>query len=132
MSIVIHRYCMVVLATLLPVTSRASEANTGRMPRVTTIIGWLQVAGEGRVYKHRGQMGRLYDGTCISGVMRNGKTIEKGANNRKVRATGILYHWPLGPSDGLTHIMGMENYCGNVKVMLIDKVVVYGNRLVRP
>ena len=47
--------------------------------------GWVQAAGEIRVYRHRADLGRLYDGSCISGVMTRGRALQINCRTTTLR-----------------------------------------------
>ena len=103
----------------------AVSAETTREPdSVLLVKGWVQAAGELRIYPSRKDLGHLYDGSCVSGVLSNGRTLPAHLQNQHVAAYGA---WMS--SDELSAMtvrgesIGVENYCGGPKIAIIAKLV---------
>jgi len=86
--------------------------------------GWIQAAGEIRLYRNRADLGRLYDGSCISGVMTHKRTLPNQLQNRYVAIYGS---WITKESlyEMAVHLksIGVENYCNGTRIALIERVV---------
>jgi hypothetical protein len=86
-------------------------------------VGWVQAAGEVRIYSRKEDLGNLYDGSCISGVMVNGQTLPDRLQNRRVSVYGSFIeaeHIYAKALQGIT--AGVENYCGSSKIAIITRI----------
>jgi hypothetical protein len=87
-------------------------------------VGWVQAAGEIFIYARKSDLGRLYDGSCISGVMTNRRTLPKKLNNHHVRVYGRLMDSKELDDLVVQGIsLGVENYCNSAKIAIITRIV---------
>jgi hypothetical protein len=87
-------------------------------------IGWVQAAGEIFIYARRADLGNLYDGSCISGVMAHGRKFPKSLNGHYVRVYGRLMD--VKELDDLVSrgiSIGVETYCNSPKIAIITRLV---------
>jgi hypothetical protein len=98
-----------------------SDRGIGERP---VAVGWVQAAGEIRIYSRMEDLGNLYDGSCISGVMVNGQTLPDRLQNKHVWVYGTLVEakdFYDRTAKGVTS--GVENYCASLKIAIITRIV---------
>jgi hypothetical protein len=86
--------------------------------------GWVEAAGEVRIYPRQGDLGRLYDKSCISGVMTQRRTRPRQFSRQYVRAYGILID--RSEVDNMAaHLssIGVENDCNSDQIAIISRLV---------
>ena len=87
-------------------------------------VGWVQAAGEIHIYVHRSDLGRLYDGSCLTGVMTGGRTMPAELQNRRVSVYGTLVDAKEFSDMTVRGISaGVENYCNSPKIAIITRLV---------
>jgi hypothetical protein len=87
-------------------------------------VGWVQAAGEVRIYARKADLGKLYDGSCISGLMTHGRTMPKKFANRHVAVYGTLVDSKEFDEMTLQFIItGVENYCNSPEIAIITRIV---------
>lgn len=87
-------------------------------------VGWVQAAGEIRIYARQSDLGKLYDGSCISGVMTGGRTLPEKLQNSFVSVYGKLVDARELDELALQGItVGVENYCNSPKIAIVTRVV---------
>jgi len=88
-------------------------------------VGWVQAAGEIRIYAHSSDLGKLYDRSCISGLMTEGRTLPPEFQNRRMTVYGTLVDAKEIDKFALHAIsVGVENYCNSPKIAIITRLVV--------
>ena len=86
-------------------------------------VGWVQAAGEIRIYTQKEDLGRLYDGSCISGTMTNGRAMPSRLQNQHVSVYGTLMDAEKLHEMTLQGIsIGVENYCNSSKIAIITRI----------
>jgi hypothetical protein len=99
-----------------------NSADRGEEHLIT--VGWVQAAGEIHIYAHRSDLGRLYDGTCLTGVMTDGRTMPAEFQNRRVSVYGTLVDAKEFSDMTVRGVStGVENYCGSAKIAIITRLV---------
>jgi len=87
-------------------------------------VGWVQAAGEIFIYAHKSDLGKLYDGSCISGVMTRGRKMPEKFNGHLVSVYGKLMDEEDLRGFTLRGIsIGVENYCNSPKIAIITRIV---------
>jgi hypothetical protein len=115
------RIATFVLAACLVLGCAASGERPGDAP---LLKGWVQAAGEIRVYPRRGDLGKLYDQTCVSGVMTESRMLPRAMLNRYVAVYGTWIS--ANDLDEMTlrgETIGAENYCGGERLFIADRIV---------
>jgi len=114
-------FFVVVTLGCLPGMGSNAEEKDGEKP---IAVGWVQAAGEIRIYFHKSDLGRLYDGSCLSGVMTRGRTMPPELQNHRVYAYGkLLDAKELSDATKRGISIGVENYCNSPKIALIERLV---------
>jgi hypothetical protein len=86
-------------------------------------MGWVQAAGEVRIYPQKADLGKLYDGSCTSGAMTNHRTMPKRFNNHYVAVYGTFIDaQEIRDMTLLGASIGVENYCGSPKIAIISRI----------
>jgi len=86
-------------------------------------MGWVQAAGEVRIYPRKADLGKLYDGSCTSGAMTNRRTMPKSFNNHYVAVYGTFIDAQEIRQMTLQGAsIGVENYCGSPKIAIISRI----------
>jgi hypothetical protein len=86
--------------------------------------GWVQAAGEIRIYRNRADLGHLYDGSCISGVMTQGRSLPDHLQNHYVAIWGSwITAEDLHEMTAKGESIGVENHCNGTRIALITRVV---------
>lgn len=88
------------------------------------IVGWMQAAGEIRIYPRREDLGTLYSGKCMSGILPSRREAPRSWKNSRVAVYGTLISWASVAEQrarGIT--MGLDNYCGGDQVIMITRMV---------
>jgi hypothetical protein len=103
----------------------STNAHSQQPPKGEPIAeGWVQSAGEIRIYAHKSDLGKLYDGSCISGVMSDRRTMPKKFKNRHVLVYGTLIAArELHDMTLHGYSIGVENYCNSNKIAIISLLV---------
>src|ERR1700722_4484497 len=87
-------------------------------------VGWVQAAGEIHIYAHRSDLGKLYDGSCLTGVMTERRTMPAEFRNRRVSVYGSLVEAKeFSQMTARGFITGVENYCNSPKIAIITRLV---------
>jgi len=111
------------VATLTVLDGSLAASRTKSRPRPVA-SGWVQAVGEVRVYPRRVDLGKLGGGVCVSGIMSRGRTMPVSFRNRFVIVYGDLLDSRAFESTRLgSESVGLQNYCGSTKVLLIEKLV---------
>ena len=95
-------------------------------PETVTLLakGWVQAAGEIRIYRNLADLGHLYDGSCISGVMTQGRKLPGDLQNHYVAIYGSwIRAEDLHAMTAKGESIGVENYCNSTRIALITRVV---------
>jgi hypothetical protein len=86
-------------------------------------VGWVQAAGEVRIYSRKEDLGNLYDASCISGVMVNRQTMPDRLQNKRVAVYGSFIDAEQIYAKALQGITsGVENYCGSSTIAIITRI----------
>ena len=86
-------------------------------------VGWVQAAGEVRIYARKEDLGKLYDGSCISGAMMYGRTMHARLQNQYVSVYGTFLDVEKLHEMTLQGIsIGVENYCNSSKIAIITRI----------
>ena len=115
------RVAIFLLAVCLVSACAARGERSGDAP---LLKGWAQAAGEIRIYARREDLGKLYDRTCVSGVMSRSRTLPPAMRNRYVAVYGAwisadeLYEMTLR---GVS--IGAENYCAGERLFVAERIV---------
>jgi diaminopimelate epimerase len=118
--------CAVLVALAAPLYAFPAVADGTPSNNNLVAVGWVQFAGELRIYPKREDMGKLYDKSCISGMMAAHATKNvKKYNGRHVTVYGELVDWSsfeekIGQG---WSFRGLENYCSSEKVAIISRIV---------
>jgi hypothetical protein len=83
-----------------------------------SLTGWLQRAGEYRLYFHRRDLGALYTGKCLSGSVLLGEVSDRAQRllGRRVVVDAILREYANFDSGDATTgfvVRDVQNYCGS-------------------
>ena len=93
-------------------------------PEEPIAVGWVQSAGEVRIYPRKEDLGKLYDMVCVSGVMSNGRLMPSRFRNQHVSVYGILVDADAFYQQALNGATaGVENYCNSSKIAVITRMV---------
>jgi hypothetical protein len=86
--------------------------------------GWIQAAGEVRIYARHDDLGRLFDGSCVSGAMTRRRTLPDNLQNQYVAIYGSwISANELAKMAANLESIGVENYCSSPRIALIERVV---------
>jgi hypothetical protein len=86
--------------------------------------GWVQAAGEIRVYARREDLGNLYDRTCVSGVMARSRTLPLPMNNHYVAVYGTwISADELNAMALRGESVGAKNYCSGERLFIAERIV---------
>ena len=86
--------------------------------------GWVQGAGEIRIYANKADLGKRYEGVCTSGLMTHGRTMPAKYQNQFVAVYGRLVD-----EQTFTKLLaqgfsaGLENQCGGRQIAIIERLV---------
>jgi hypothetical protein len=110
---------------LLAVTACTTAGHSGQAPKDHLIaVGWVQAAGEIRIYSRQADLGKLYDGTCISGVMTERRTMPASLQSQHVSVYGTLVDAREFDQKAQQLVTtGVENYCSSEKIAIITRLV---------
>ena len=87
-------------------------------------VGWVQAAGEVRIYARKEDLGKLYDASCISGAMVNRQTMSARLQNQHVSVYGTLVDAKEFDQMALHGInAGIENYCNSSNIAIITRII---------
>lgn len=85
------------------------------------VTGWAVAHGEIRIYPRREDVGRLFDGSCISGVMTHGRQMPANLQNRRVAAYGsFMSVAALNYATAHGASIGVANNCASTRIALIS------------
>ena len=100
--------------------SESSDTGTKSIAR-----GWAQARGrEVRIYYSRKDLGKLFDGSCISGTMSSGRTLPKSLQGKYVEAYGVLIGKDeLDAMAARLESIGVENYCNSSHIAIITQLL---------
>lgn len=119
-------FCVAIaLATLTSSPTSSQQPAKQRSSKEQLLaIGWVQADGEVRIYANKADLGKLYDGSCISGTMSRGRTMPKRFQNHLVRVYGTFISREELDDMALRAIsIGVENYCASDKIAIITRMV---------
>jgi hypothetical protein len=105
-----------------PQASQGSQESQGSDDELIA-MGWIQAAGEVRIYPRKADLGKLYDGSCTSGAMTNRRTMPKSFNNHYVAVYGTFIDAQEIRDMTLQGAsIGVENYCGSPRIAIISRI----------
>jgi len=102
----------------------AACAQSAPLDEQLVAVGWVQAAGEVRIYSRKEDLGKLYDASCVSGVIVKGQTLPSRLQNRHVSVYGMLVDVEQFNQMALKGITaGIGNYCNSSKIAIITRIV---------
>lgn len=91
------------------------------------VTGWIFLKGELRIYERKEDIGKLFDGSCISGILSR-QLSRTDARDRfdgmrvRIRATDLGPD-ALGSNEGGFYYSSFENYCASSRILLVQRII---------